>query len=549
MSEARRRGAPAEILGVPVAGRDAGPAEVGTGRDTADRRSLEGLAAGSMVTTSGMVATGILGFILVIVVTRGLGPLGAGVFFQSVALFSVLASLCELGAPAGLVRTIPRYRAMGRTRDIRGAVTVALWPVAIVSTAVATALFILAPHVAALLGLLPDEGPIALRSVAPVLPLAALSSVALAVTRGFGKMAPYVALENVLKPGLRPLLVAVAVGAGLGATAALAAWAVPAGLILAPALLIVARYLRGAESGMPVRTSGVPRRLLASEFWRFAAPRGMASIFHVAIVWIDVILIGSLRSTEEAGLYAAVGRLVVLGVFAIEGVRLAIAPQVSRALATGDQEGARLLYRVGTWWLVAVSWPMYLTLAIFAPFILRIFGPEFDAGATALLIISLTMLIGVGTGNVSVVLLMGGKSVWNLLNTAAALLVNLVLNILLIPRYGMTGAAIAWAASILVNNLLPLAQVWRALGLNPFGQGFVIVAGISIACFAGIGLTIRTVLGPTWFAFILAAASATILYGALLFRFRNPLHLPALGHALAALTRPLRKWGAGGPRP
>jgi len=545
MSEAR--GDPAEILGVPMGGRDAPPATTATARDLADRRSLEGLAAGSMLTTSGMVATGILGFILVIVVTRGLGPLGAGVFFQSVALFSVLASLCELGAPAGLVRTIPRYRAVGRAGDIRGAVAVALWPVAMVSSAVAAALFVLAPLVAELLGLVADQGSVALRALAPVLPLAALSSVALAVTRGFGTMVPYVALENVLKPGLRPVLVAVAVGSGLGATAALAAWALPAGLILAPAIFLVAMYLRRAQPGTDQR-AGVPPRALASEFWRFAAPRGLAGVFHVAIVWIDVILIGSLRSTEEAGLYAAVGRLVVLGIFAIEGVRLAIAPRLSRALAAGDQEDARLLYRAGTWWLVAVSWPLYLTLAIFAPFVLAIFGPEFVAGATALVIISLTMLIGVGTGNVSVVLLMGGKSVWNLLNTAAALLVNVVLNLLLIPKLGMTGAAIAWAASIVVNNLLPLAQVWRALGLNPFGQGFLIVAGLAIACFAGIGVTVRALLGPSWLGFIAAGASATILYGGLLFRFRNRLHLSALGHALAGLIGPLRRRPAGGPR-
>jgi O-antigen/teichoic acid export membrane protein len=484
-----------------------------------------------------MVATGVLGFTLTIVVTRGLGALGAGVFFQSVALFSVLASLCELGAPAGLVRTIPRFRALGRSGEIRGTVRVALWPVVAVSTAVATVLFILAPQVGDLLGLSSTTGTTAVRVVAPALPLAAASAVALAGTRGFGAMIPYVALENIVKPGLRPLLVGVVVALGLGAAAALAAWALPAGLILTPAIVILANQIRRTT---PAISAAGSFKALAAEFWRFAAPRGLASIFHVAIVWIDVLLIGSLRSTEEAGVYAAVGRLVVLGVFAIEGVRLAIAPQISRALATRDEVGARLLYRTGTWWLVAASWPLYLTLAIFAPVVLGIFGPRFDQGATALMIVSLTMLVGVGTGNVTVVLLMGGRSGWNLLNTAAALVVNLVLNILLIPKLGMTGAAMAWGASLLVNNLLPLAQVWRSLRMDPFGEGFSLAAGASLLSFGAIGMATRVLLGPTWLAFLLFLTTATFVYGALLFHFRTRLQLPALTRGLVGLVGPMR---------
>jgi O-antigen/teichoic acid export membrane protein len=506
-----------------------------------EERPLEALAAGSMFTTAGIVASGILGFAVAVLVTRGLGPVGAGVFFQSVALLTILASLGELGAPAGLVRTIPRFQALGRMGDVRGAVGVALWPVAVVSTMMAAGLFITAPSVARLLGLEPAQGSVALRILAPFLPVAALSNTILAITRGFRTMVPYVVLENIAKPALRPVLIIVAIASGLGASAALLAWALPAALVLLAAVLVVATFLRrdeGERTGERGRPSG---GALASEFWRFAAPRGLASIFQVAILWLDVILIGSLRSTQEAGLYAAVGRLITVGIFAIEGMRLALAPEISGALARQDHDRAQLLYRAGTWWLIALSWPVYLTLAIFSPIVLRVFGPEFEPGATALVIISLAMLVGVGTGNVSVVLLMGGKSVWNLANTAAAFLVNVLLNLLLIPILGMTGAAIAWAASLLVNNLLPLAQVGRSLRLNPFGRGFVIAAGSSLACFAVVGIAIRTTLGATIPAFVLGVTVPTALHAGLLFRFRDSLHLAALGEVLATRTGWLRR--------
>jgi O-antigen/teichoic acid export membrane protein len=523
-----------------VAGGTPGSVENPSSSDsTEERPSLQKLAAGSMLTTAGILASGVLGFAVVLVVTRGLGPVGAGAFFQSVGLFSILVAVADFGAVPGLVRTVARYQVIGRGGDVRAAVAIALWPIGALACLAAMVLFLGAERIAPLVGLPRTEGVGTLRLLAAFLPLTALSSVTLAITRGFGRMLPYVALENIAKPAMRPLFIATAIAAGLGTAAVVTAWALPAALILLPAALIAARLVHQGERGHS-RTASTPS--IASEFWRFAAPRGLASVFQVAILWLDVVLVGALSSTHEAGIYAAVSRLISLGIFAIEGVRLAIAPQLSAALATHDQDRSQLLYRVGTWWLVAASWPMYLSLAIFAPFILQMFGREFVEGTPALVILSLVMLVGVGTGNVSVVLLMGGKSMWNLSNTSAALGVNIVLNIILIPRLGMTGAAIAWAASLLVNNLLPLVQVLKALRLSPFGHGFLLITGLATLCFGVIEMAGRFILGPTGLAFILSSVPGTALYALGLYHFRHTLQLPALKDAfLAGTVKRLRR--------
>jgi O-antigen/teichoic acid export membrane protein len=492
-----------------------------------------------LVSTAGLIASAVLGFAVVLTVTRGLGPRGAGMFFQSVALFSILAAVGDLGASTGVVRTIPRFRALGRTADIRGTVRVALWPPVAGAACMAAVVAVAAPALASLMGLDPGQGSAFLRALAPFLPLVAASTVLLAVIRAYGRMSHFAVLEHVVKPGLRPALILAVLASGLGITAALVAWAVPAAIIVVPAAVVAVRLVRsevtGDEGRPPTGTA-----TLAAEFWRFAAPRGLAAVFHVGIVWVDVVLVGSLRGPAEAGVYAAVGRLIQVGVVAIEGVRLALAPQISAALARGHRREAQLLYRVGTWWLVAASWPMYLALAVFAPFVLRMFGPGFEDGSTALTIVSLAMLAGVGTGNVSVVLLMGGKSTWNLANTAAALAANVALNVVLIPRFGMAGAALAWTASLVVNNVVPLAQVWRSLGVNPFGRGFAVVAGLSALCYGGIGVLVRLALGPTAVGFALYAVVATALYVPLLLRFGDTLHLHRLKEAVLVRRGALR---------
>jgi hypothetical protein len=158
------------------------------------------------------------------------------------------------------------------------------------------------------------------------------------------------------------------------------------------------------------------------------------------------------------------------------------------------------------------------------------------------------MLVNLGTGNVTVVLLMGGKSSWNLLNTAVALTLNISLNLLLIPRFGMQGAAVAWAVSIIVDNLMALAEVWIFLGMRPFGSGYLPAVAAAIGCFGGAGLIARGLLGTSATAFVLFVAIAIPLYAVVLWNLRARLQLDALiGSFGASRTRPGRGAGwAGG---
>ena len=88
-----------------------------------------------------------------------------------------------------------------------------------------------------------------------------------------------------------------------------------------------------------------------------------------------------------------------------------------------------------------------------------------------MVILGLTMLLATACGQVDMVLITTGRSSWSLVNGLLALVVNVGLDLLLIPRFGITGAAIGWAAAIIVTNLIPLAQLAISKRLNPFGRG------------------------------------------------------------------------------
>jgi O-antigen/teichoic acid export membrane protein len=213
-------------------------------------------------------------------------------------------------------------------------------------------------------------------------------------------------------------------------------------------------------------------------------------------------------------------------------VGMAVAPQIAGLIAGKRSGDAESVYQLSAWWLIGLTWPFYITLALFGPLLLKIFGNGFSRGSTALLILALAQLVNLGTGNVLIVLLMAGKSSWNLINSAVSVALNIGLNLFLIPKWGINGAAIAWAVSILCTNLAALLEVRFLLGLRPFGRGYLIIAGAALLCFGIIGGVIRGVLGPSLLSLGAYAIMGTVAYGYLLWRSRELLQLSALWNAV-----------------
>jgi O-antigen/teichoic acid export membrane protein len=472
------------------------------------------------------VANGVLGFLLVVVLAHGLSDQQFGAFFLSIALFQILSNTAELGADTGFVRILARYRTLGRVHDLRRAIGVGLWPVIGIAVVFGALVWIFAPQLSNVFAKQAQPRLLVpyLRVLGPLLPASAAFTVVLAATRGFATMRPTTFLDKFLRAGLQVLVEIPVILLGLGGTAVALAWGGPFAVGLALALVWLFSLLRRAERATPLEPA-TATGALASEFWRFTAPRSLSGFFQVGILWLDTLLIGALRSASDAGGYGAATRYITVGTFANLAVIQVLGPKLSQLLARHDRPGAQHVYQVATSWLMMLIWPYYLMLAVFAPAALAILGKS-DADTQAVLVIlSLTMLVATGIGPVDIVLLMGGRSSYNLMNTVAALTANLALNLLLIPRIGIVGAAIAWSVSILINNLAPMAQVWRLLRIHPFGIGSPIVGAASLGLFGVIGLLVRLTLGSGLLVALSYGVLASCAYAFVLWRYRSPLEL------------------------
>jgi O-antigen/teichoic acid export membrane protein len=345
-----------------------------------------------------------------------------------------------------------------------------------------------------------------------------------------------VAVDNFGKPGVRPLLVYAVIAAGLGATAIALAWSIPIGVGLVVGGVWLARLTRRAErvDDYDRRAPVSPAGPMASEFWKFATPRAFASVFATIVAWVATLMLGALQGTKEAGVYAGASRYLIIGGLFVQALMLAIAPQISALLTTGDRRGARAVYQTVTVWAVMFTWPLYLALAVFSPLFLAILGQKFVVASTALTIGCFGVLVSMATGPISAVILMSGLSMWNLLNTIVGLGLNIGLSFWLIPSHGIDGAALASAISFSIYNFMGVAEIWFLLRLEPVGPGFGVVTAGATVCFGGLLLLARVLFGTDLPVFLVAGTIATLLYGVLILRFRHTLHLGALRDAMRA---------------
>jgi O-antigen/teichoic acid export membrane protein len=387
--------------------------------------------------------------------------------------------------------------------------------VAAAATALGAGLWLAAPWLATTLG----GNASVLRTLAPFLPLAALTDPVLAATRGYRLMRPTVTLDKLLRPGLQLLGIATLAAATLWTAVPLAAWSLAWALPYLPVLLLAGYALRLAATPAPE-----PGPVAA--FWRFTGPRAVASVLQLALQRLDILLVAALAGPAPAAVYAVAGRFVVLGQLANQAICHSAQPRLAERLGVGDRAGAGELYRSATAWLVLTTWPLYLLVIGYAPVYLGVFGDGYRTGAQVAVVLAAAMLLATGCGMVDTLLAMAGRTRWNLLDVGIALAAMVAVDLVLIPRLGALGAAIGLATAVAVNNLLPLAQVGYALRLHPFGAGTLTAAGLAAGCFGLLPALARTMFGTGPAAVAGTLAIATAAYLAAAGRLRHRLALP-----------------------
>jgi len=497
---------------------------------------LEKLARRGTASVVGAGFSAVFGVLLVVVVTNGFSPRMAGTLFAATSAFLILEALALLGTDTGLVKWLPAQIASGRSADLRRTLVISTVPVLGLSLCLGVALLATAPALAPhMVG--QDSAStmtVMLRVLAVVLPVATLADMIIAATRGTGTMKPTVLVDNIGRLGLQAVAVLVVCLVGGGALALVLSWSLPYLLTLVVAgvwlHVLVARRMK--EPGTPT-----PWPVLSREFWAYTAPRAIARVTTTGLKRSDIVLVAALAGPAEAALYTAATRFVVVGQLFVQAVQQALSPQLSALFARGETRSANSIFQAATRWSMIAAWPLYLVMAGFASTLMVVFGEGYDVASDVVVILALSMLFATACGPVDSVLLMAGRSWLSLANNTIALVVNVAMNVALIPLYGIRGAAISWSVSIVLRNLLPLIQVHRYLDMSPITRPTMVVAAAAIACFGGVDIVVALVDPPAGIAVLLVGIGLAA-YVLVIWTMRGPLGLDAFRSALRRRSAP-----------
>ena len=487
---------------------------------------VRGVARGGAANLVGAVIYGLSGFVLLVVLNRGIGVRAAGVVVVAIAIFNIVTVTAGVGTSTGLVRTISRLRATGRPEDIPAVLRVALIPVAALSVAVTLALWFSAPALADLFadGRRTGEVTAVLHAMVVFVPFATLHAVVVQATRGFDTMVPQVLIEKIGRSISLPLVAGGAAAIGMGPRGVGAAWAasnVPALILSSIALRRRVRRAVSAAGRPVVRVSGPMSR----DFWSYTAPRAVGQTSSVVINWFDTVLVGAILSTTAAGIYASGTRYLLPGLFAADALIQVTSPRLSGLLSTGRSAEASRLVQVVGGWQTAAMWPIYLITLLFPSPLLAVFGEEVLAARGALVALSIAMLVSAPVGPAGAVILMAGRSRQAMFNTLAVLAVNIGGNLIFVPDHGLTAAGIVWGASILTAAGLTGWQTNHSMGIRTVGAPAATAVAVA-ACTVGLsGGLARVVFGDDVAGLVATCIIGGALYLVGLWTFRAPMHL------------------------
>ncbi len=214
------------------------------------------------------------------------------------------------------------------------------------------------------------------------------------------------------------------------------------------------------------------KKYSAKQLMHYSFPMLATSSFIFIMGWTDTLMLGYYNDKVDVGVYNVVIRIARIAIIAITSINLVLAPKISELYGNSQLDEMKQLITKSTKLIFIITVPLVIVIMVANKLVLSIFGEEFLIGGTALIIVMMSQLFNAISGSSGQVMNMTGnhKKLRNF--TIYSGILNISLNFLLIPLYGIIGAAIATASSIIVLNLSSAIFVKRKLGIvtyfNPF---------------------------------------------------------------------------------
>jgi O-antigen/teichoic acid export membrane protein len=421
---------------------------------------------GSSLLLAGRLFSKFVNLIIQVLTVRVLSEADYGAFAYALSLVALGETIATIGLDRAITRFVPIYHEKRDYDKLFGTMIMVVGTV----LAIGAAMILLVFGFQGLIGqsLIKDQQAVALLLILIALsPVQALDGLMVGLFAVFASPRAIFFRKHVVAPGLKLVAVVLLIMSGSNVFVLAGGYLAAGALGVAIYTGILLRLMRdqGWFQHFNLRSISMPWK----EVFAFTIPLLSSDLVYVLMNSSDVILLERFHNTSEVAALKAVHPAAMMNQLVMTSFALLFTPMAARLFARDDREGINNLYWQTAIWIAVFSFPIFaLSFSLAEPLTVLLFGARYEQSAIILALLSLGYYFNAALGFNGLTLKVFGKLRYIVTVNIAAALVNVGVNLLLIPRYGALGAAIGTCGTLVAHNLFKQAGLALGTGISLF---------------------------------------------------------------------------------
>jgi O-antigen/teichoic acid export membrane protein len=218
----------------------------------------------------------------------------------------------------------------------------------------------------------------------------------------------------------------------------------------------------------PTELSGARSSFNGAVWLKSSIPFGLSAALQLVNGRTDVLTLGFFRTDAEIGIYRVASQMAAVVVFALLSVNIIQGPHIAHLYSKGDMQLLQKMITRSAQAVMLFALPVVFVIIVFGQIIIRtVFGPEYESAYIPLVILCVGQLVNAAMGSVGALLNMTGHEGDTTRSIFIAAIVNVAMNLSLVPFWGIIGAAVATACTLIVWNVIMWHKVRTRIGIEP----------------------------------------------------------------------------------
>ena len=463
---------------------------------------------GSSLLLAGRLISRGANFAVQIMIVRYLSQADYGAFAYALSIVKLFQSIATFGLDRAITRFVPIYHEQRDYNKLFGTIIMVVSTILSLGLAIA----LLFNSFQGLIGrnFINDQQAVALLLMLIFLvPVQAFDELLVGLFAVFASPRAIFFRKHILAPGLR-LAVVLALILGHSTVFFLAGGYLAAGVVgVAVYTVMLWRMLQSQGMFQHFRLGQI--KMPWREVFAFTIPLLTSDLVYIVMNTADAVMLEYFQTITEVAALRAVQPTAMLNRLVIASFATLFTPLAARMYAKNDQKGINNLYWQTAIWIAVFSFPIFvLTFSIAGPITVLLYGARYEQSAIILTLLSLGNYFQAALGFNGLTLKVYGKLRYIVTLNILAAVVNVVINLALIPLYGALGAAIGTTATLILHNILKQTGLRLGTGINLFDWRYFRVYLIITLSALGV-LAAQWLFNPPVYVSVILAGLASLL--------------------------------------